>query len=90
MTIKFHLQFNISEHVFISTPEKSGLSFHHADCFCSMFSRRLDCIDADDVEQYVNEHCHEDLRVGLAERLMNHLLKCHNVQPREDLIVRRF
>jgi len=89
MTIQFHLQFNISDYVFVATAKKSKLSFHHADLFCSVFSRRLDCIDADDVEQYVNEHCHEDLRVGLAERLMNHLLKCHNVHPSEYDRVRR-
>ena len=79
MTIQFHLQFNISSSVFIATATESNLSFYHADQFCIRNHGRLDCIDADDVERYVTENCHEDLRVGLAERMMNHLLKCHNV-----------
>ena len=79
MTIQFHLHFNISSSVFVATADKSNLSHHHADNFCSKFYGSLDCISPDDVERYVNEYCHEDLRVGLAERMMNHLLKCHNV-----------
>jgi hypothetical protein len=79
MTIQFNLQFNISSSVFIATAEKSELSFHHADRFCKTSYGILDRVGPDDVERYVNEHCHEDLRVGLAERLMNHLLLCHNV-----------
>lgn len=79
MTIQFDLQFNITSSVFIATAPKSELSFHHADNFCNVFYGILDMVGPDDVERYVNAHCHEDLRVGLAERLMNHLLLCHNV-----------
>ena len=79
MTIQFDLQFNITSSVFTATAPKSGLSSHHAENFCNVFHGTIDTVGADEVERYVNAHCHEDLRVGLAERLMNHLLKCHNI-----------
>lgn len=73
------IQFNINSSVFVATADESELSFHHADRFVDYLYGSLDCITPDDVERYVNEHCHEELRVGLGERLMSHLLRCHNV-----------
>lgn len=86
----FHLQFSISDSLFIATSGKSGISYHHAEQFCTKFYGSLSCIDAYDVERYVNEYCHEDLRVGLAERMMCHLLKCHNVPVGQDDRIRRW
>ena len=83
MTINFDLRFNISSTVFVANRDRNNLSFDHADNFIGDVFGNLDQVTPDDVERFVQNNVEDALQVSVAERIMNHLLMCHNVTVEE-------
>lgn len=83
MTIQFDLRFNISSSVFIANADRNNIPHYEADKFIDFVYGNLDQVTPDDVERFVKKHVEDALQVSYAERIMNHLLMCHNVSIEE-------
>jgi len=83
MTISFDLRFNISSSVFIANADRNNIPHCEADKFIGFVYGNLDQVTPDQVERFVKKHVEDALQVSYAERIMSHLLMCHNVSIEE-------